>query len=232
MSSGRGEFAIMYRILIIEDDEAIRNELAGLLERYEYSVTAPDEFVDIVRVAEGSGADLILLDLGLPHYDGYHICREIRKNSQVPVIVVTSRDTETDELMSLHIGADDFIAKPYNPQILLSRIEKMLNRAYGGGRGEAVLTVSGVSLNLESGKLCFEERTQELTKNEIRILGLLMKNQGKIISRDEIIAELWQSDDFVDDNTLTVNINRLRKKLDEVGAYEFIRTKRGQGYIV
>ena len=222
----------MNEILIIEDDAIIRAELKTLLEKYGYLVSAPDDFSDIVNEALNAASGLILLDLGLPYYDGHHICREIRKASSVPIIVVTSRNTETDELMSLHLGADDFITKPYNTQILLTRIENVLRRAYGGNQTETVLTAEGLSLNLENSTLSFNGQTLELTKNEVRILRLLMRNQGKIISRDQIMAELWQSDEFVDDNTLTVNINRLRKKLSEIGAAELIQTKRGQGYIV
>ena len=222
----------MNTILIIEDDVIIRAELKNLLERYDYSVTAPDDFSGIVNTAIAVKPKLILLDLVLPHQDGHHICREIRKKSDVPIIVVTSRNTEMDELMSMHLGADDFITKPYNTQILLARIENVLRRAYGSSQVETFLTVKGLSLDMESGAVSFGNQTQALTKNEVRILRLLMKNQGKIISRDQIMTELWQSDEFVDDNTLTVNINRLRKKLCEIGVSDLIQTKRGQGYII
>ena len=219
-------------ILIIEDDAVIRAELKNMLEQYGYPVTAPDDFSDIVNAALDAGPGLILLDLGLPYYDGHHICREIRKQSSVPIIVVTSRDTETDELLSMHLGADDFITKPYHTQILLARIETVLRRANGSRQTETALTVEGVSLNLENSTVSFGGQTRELTRNEARILRLLMKNQGKILSRDRIMTELWQSDEFVDDNTLTVNINRLRKKLEDIGVAELIRTKRGQGYLL
>ena len=222
----------MKKILIIEDDATIRAELKTLLEKYDYSVTAPNDFTDIVTIALTATPNLILLDLGLPYHDGHHICREIRKQSSVPIIVVTSRDTETDELMSLHLGADDFITKPYNTQILLTRIGNVLRRTYGGDQRNTVLEAGGASLNLENSTLSCDGQSQELTKNEVRILGLLMKNQGKIISRDQIMTELWQSDEFVDDNTLTVNVNRLRKKLSELGLNELIQTKRGQGYMI
>jgi DNA-binding response OmpR family regulator len=220
------------RILIIEDDATIRAELKTMLEKYGYSVAAPDDFTDIANTALTAAPNLILLDLGLPYHDGHRICREIRKSSLVPIIVVTSRNTETDELMSLHLGADDFVAKPYNTQILLTRIENVMRRAYCGNQAETVITVEGVSLNPESSTLSFDGQTEELTKNETRILTLLMKNRGKIISRDRIMTELWQSDEFVDDNTLTVNVNRLRKKLAEIGMAELIQTKRGQGYMI
>ena len=222
----------MRTILIVEDDPTIRAELKTLLEKYDYAVAAPDDFGDIAATALTLAPSLILLDLGLPHEDGFHICREIRKRSSVPIIVVTSRDTEIDELMSIHLGADDFITKPYHSQILLARIENLLRRAYGGEQPETPLTAKGVSLNPYDSTVSFSGQTRELTKNEVRIMRLLMKNQGKIISRDQIMTELWQSDEFVDDNTLTVNINRLRKKLSEIGMEDFIQTRRGQGYIV
>jgi len=219
-------------ILIIEDDATIRSELKNLLEKFNYSVIAPDDFSDIVTTANSAKPELILLDLGLPYHDGHHICREIRKHSSVPIIVVTSRNTETDELMSMHLGADDFITKPYNTQILLARIENVLRRTYESTQTEPLLTCKEVSLNLCDSTVHFNGQIQELTKNEVRILRLLIKNKGHIISRDQIMAELWQSDEFVDDNTLTVNINRLRKKLCDIGIEDFIQTKRGQGYIV
>jgi DNA-binding response OmpR family regulator len=219
------------KILIIEDDAVIRAELANLLGKYGYEAVAPDVFSDIVKTALAAAPRLILLDLELPMADGHHICREIRKSSDVPIIVVTSRNTETDELISMNLGADGFVSKPYNTQILLARIDNLLKRAYGAGP-DSIIQADGLSLNLENGNVKYRDNTEELTKNEIRILYLLMKNKGKIIPRDKIMTELWQSDEFVDDNTLTVNINRLRKKLDDTGAVDFIKTKRGQGYII
>ena len=228
----RGGPCTVNKILIIEDDATIRTELKTMLEKYNYLVIAPYDLTGIVNTAMTAAPNLILLDLGLPYHDGHHICREIRKQSSAPIIVVTSRDTEIDELMSLHLGADDFITKPYNTQILLTRIENVLRRTYGGNQSNTVLEAGGASLNLENSTVSFDGQSQELTKNEARILGLLMKNQGKIISRDQIMAELWQSDEFVDDNTLTVNVNRLRKKLSELGLNELIQTKRRQGYMI
>ncbi|MDR2044583.1 MAG: response regulator transcription factor [Clostridium sp.] len=221
----------MKKILMMEDDETIRAQQKSLLEKYGYEVLAPDSFSDIVETALAAAPHLILLDLGLPLRDGHYICREIRKRSSVPIVVVTSRNTEIDELRAMNLGADDFIAKPYNTQILLARIESVLRRAYGD-RPENVLQIGDVTLRLHDGTVSANGGTRELTKNELRILRLLMKNQGSILSRDQIMEELWQTDEFVDDNTLTVNINRLRKKLEEVGLTEFIKTRRGQGYLI
>ncbi|GHU66412.1 DNA-binding response regulator [Clostridia bacterium] len=222
----------MQTILIVEDDETIRRELAVLIERYGFAAKAADKFDDIVNWILSEKAHLVLLDINLPYFDGHHICREIRKNSNVPIIVVTSQSGETDELMSMNLGADDFVAKPYNTRILLARIQNVLRRAYGDPEESAEVTVRGLSLNLNNSSVSHGDGTRELTKNEVRILRLLMAHAGTIVSREKIMTELWQSDEFVDDNTLTVNINRLRKKLAEIGAAGFIGTKKGQGYMI
>jgi DNA-binding response OmpR family regulator len=219
------------KILIIEDDFTIRTQLAQLLEAYGYESLSLERFENAVADALAAGPDLILLDLGLVGSDGYRICRELREHSAVPIIVVTSRDTETDELMSMRVGADDFITKPYRTPILLARIETLLRRAYGSG-GELVTQIGGVALNLGNSTLTYAGQSVELTKNELRILHELMKQRGVIISRDKLMEALWQSDEFVDDNTLTVNINRLRRKLEEIGLADYIITKRGQGYMI
>ncbi|HBU12440.1 MAG TPA: DNA-binding response regulator [Clostridiales bacterium] len=221
----------MYHIYLIEDDENIRFELSGLLCRYGYTCTAETEFETIAQNAAASGCDLILLDINLPRYDGFYVCREIRKASAVPIIMVTSRDNDADELMSINLGADDYITKPYNPQILLARIESLLKRANSGNTGLS-FTHNGLSLDMAAGTASFCGSTEELTKNEIRILHMLMQNAGVIVSRNDLIDALWQTDEFIDDNTLTVNINRLRAKLAGLGAEGYIKTRRGQGYSV
>jgi DNA-binding response OmpR family regulator len=221
----------MQKILIVEDDQIIRRELTVFLEKYGFLVKATDDFNEVANWVLSENAHLVLLDINLPFYDGHHICREIRKNSSIPIIVVTSQSGEVDELMSMNLGADDFIVKPYNTRILLARIQNVLRRAHGSNEN-SIINVRGVRLNLNSSVVSFHSNTRELTKNEVRVLRLLMTREGEIISRDKIMTELWQSDEFVDDNTLTVNINRLRKKLDEIGAADFISTKRGQGYMV
>ncbi|MDR1496518.1 MAG: response regulator transcription factor [Clostridiales Family XIII bacterium] len=218
-----------YRVLIIEDDETIRYELKALLERYDYSVVTTDDFHDVAAFALSKNPHLILLDINLPRYDGFHVCRKLRKSSNIPIIVVTSRDSEADELMSMNLGADHFVTKPYNTEILLAKISALLCRAYDTG---ATQTVRFGELVLDVGKseTTYCEKSVELTKNEARILSLLIEHQGNIVSREDIMDALWQTDSFVDDNTLTVNINRLRKKLGEIGAEDMLKTKRGQGY--
>ncbi|MDO4288072.1 MAG: response regulator transcription factor [Eubacterium sp.] len=218
-------------IMIIEDDPGIRQELAAFLKRYGYKVTAPEDFEHLVPAVLSSDADLLLLDLNLPVYDGYYICREIRKQSELPIIIVTSRDSEMDELMSMNLGADDFVTKPYNTQILLARITSVLKRTHPKTQGSQ-LSHKGLTLDLSRGSVYFGGEEAELTKNEIGLLNILISRKDQIVSREDLMNALWQSDAFVDDNTLTVNINRLRKKLDALGAADYLITKRGQGYMV
>lgn len=219
------------KLFIIEDDIVLRTELISLLESYNYSCETSDNFKNIISEATDSDADLILLDINLPYYDGYHVCREIRKRSDVPIMVVTSRNNDMDELMSMNLGADDFITKPYNIQILLARIGAILKRTNQKNYSSEV-EYKGLTLSMAKSTVYYENKEAELTKNELRILSVLMQNANNIISRDDLMDELWQSDEFVDDNTLTVNVNRLRKKLEEIGAADFIKTKRGQGYMI
>lgn len=219
------------KLFIIEDDIVLRTELISLLESYNYSCETSDDFKNIISEAVDSNADLILLDINLPYYDGYHVCREIRKISDVPIMVVTSRNNDMDELMSMNLGADDFITKPYNIQILLVRIAAILKRTNQKNYSSEI-EYKGLTLSMAKSTVYYESKEVELTKNELRILSVLMQNANSIISRDDLMDELWQSDEFVDDNTLTVNVNRLRKKLEEIGAADFIKTKRGQGYMI
>ncbi len=221
----------MAKIFIIEDDVKIREELSTLLSKYNYECDVSDDFQNIIQVALNANPDLILLDVNLPYFDGYHICRSIRNVSAVPIIIVTSRDSEIDELMSMNLGADDFVTKPYNTQILLARISSVIRRTNKSDNNN-LISHNDVTLDISKSIVSYNGQQVELTKNDMRILQLLMKNKGKIISRDEIMNELWQSDEFVDDNTLTVNINRLRKKLEDVGVSNYLLTKRGQGYMV
>lgn len=221
----------MKKLQIIEDDKKIREELSTFLSRNGYSCVTPSDFNGILEEILAACADLILLDINLPVYDGYYLCREIRKYSDVPIIVVTSRDTEMDELMAMNLGADDFITKPYHTQILLAHIASVLKRT----SREVVMDhidCGDFAINLSTSSVEYEGQSLELTKNELKILTLLYENRGCIVSRDELMTQLWNSDMFVDDNTLTVNINRLRSKLYEAGLDQVIETKRGQGYRV
>lgn len=222
----------MTKIMIIEDDITIREELKIFLNRYGYEISAPNEFQNIIDLIKGEAPNLILLDINLPIFDGYYICREIRKFSDVPIIIVTSRDSDVDELMSMNLGADDFVTKPYNTQILLARIESILKRAYKSSVVQDVLEYKEMKLNLSNGTVTYDSQTIEITKNELKILSYLIKNKGKIVSREKLMNYLWDCEMFIDDNTLSVNVTRIRKKLEEIGLKNVIETRRGLGYII
>ena len=219
------------KIYIVEDEEAIRMELITLLEKYGYSCESCSAFKNITGQILAAEPELILLDINLPFQDGFTVCREVRKSSDVPIIVLTSRNTDFDELMSLNIGADDFIAKPYNAQVLIARIQKVIKRTYEV-QNNSILIHKGLTINLLKATMCCGESEVELTKNELGILRLLVMNKGNVIPREEIINELWQSEEFIDENTLNVNMVRLRKKLTEIGLPRYLETKRGLGYRV
>lgn len=219
------------KIYIIEDEVSIRAELTTLLEKYGYSCESTTNFENIAECVIKSESDLVLLDINLPFQDGFTVCRDIRKQSDIPIIVLTSRNTDFDELLSLNIGADDFISKPYNAQVLIARIQKILKRTYEV-QANSVLFHKGLTINLLKATMSSNELEIELTKNELGILRLLVLNKGNVIPRDAIIDELWQSEEFIDENTLNVNIVRLRKKLSEIGLSDYLETKRGLGYRV
>ncbi|MBD1371691.1 response regulator transcription factor [Hazenella sp. IB182357] len=222
---------LKYKILIIEDEKRIREELNEYLENVGYETATVIDFSRILTIVKEVSPDLILLDLNLPYIDGYTIHREIKKLSDIPIIMVTSRDTEMDELMSMSLGADDFITKPYNLQILMARIEAVLKRVYSSER-DNFLSYHGMKLNVASGTIEYQSKEQILTKNELKILYFLIKHKGSIVSREQMMEYLWSADLFVDDNTLSVNITRLRKKLEQLGISNLIETRRGMGYIL
>jgi len=222
----------MQKILIIEDDEKLRNELETFLNKNGFIATSLKKFDNAVEDIQKIQADLLLLDINLPYTDGEFICKEVRKTSNVPIIMVTSRDNEMDELLSLNYGADQYVTKPYNIQILLAKIVGLLKRNQNAGNnpdkidcGEFVLNTAGRIIEKEDNKV-------ELTKNEYKILEYLVLHRQQVISRDEIMDYLWESEEFVDDNTLNVNIKRLRTKLEELGLIDQIETRRGQGYLL
>lgn len=222
----------MYNIMVIEDNEKIRNELCDFLNKNGYQAIGPDDFANMLSIIEQKHPDLVLLDLNLPVYDGHYICREVRKhNEKLPIIIVTSRDSDMDELISMNLGADDFVTKPYNLQILLARIARILHRTYESGASN-ILTIRDIALDISKSTLCYHEQSCDLTKNELRIMHCLFLNKNKIVSRSELMQHMWDCELFVDDNTLTVNINRLRKKLEYLKLDDLIQTKRGLGYII
>ena len=217
-------------IYICEDDLNMAQDLCGILIKYGYSAVFAQDFSNVAQDIISRAPELVLLDINLPQFDGFHICREVRRVSDVPIIMLTSRESEIDELMSMNLGADDYVTKPFNMQILLAHISSVLRRA--NRVIENTLTHRGVTLDPTAGMLRYGEQSMELTKNEQRILLRLMQSKGAIVTRAQLMDALWQDDEFIDDNTLTVNINRLRRKLESVGVHDFLITRRGQGYMV
>ena len=222
----------MFTIMVVDDNEQLQNEIGNLLIANRYSILKPTDFNKISQTVKDSSPDLILLDINLPNNDGFKICTEIRSFSNIPIIFITSRNTNIDELMSITLGGDDFITKPYNTQILLARINALLKRAYPNNSNMDVIEYNGLTLNILSSTIEYNQKNIELTKNELKILYYLLINKGKIVSRVDIMEYLWDSSMFVNDNTLTVNITRIRNKIEEIGLKDFIKTKRGQGYII
>lgn len=222
----------MQRILIIEDDEKLRCELEIFLKNNGYQAEVISRFENTVQDILNIKPDLILLDINLPGADGQYVCKEVRKQSQVPIIIITSRDNELDELISINYGADHYITKPFNIQILLAKISSLLRRTNIYGEINEKIDAKDFILNISKGIIEKGENTVELTKNEYKILKYLVDNREKIVSREDIMRCLWDDESFIDDNTLTVNITRLRNKLGELGLKELLETKRGQGYIL
>lgn len=222
----------MFTIMIIDDNEQLQNEIGNLLSINGYSVLKPKAFDKIPQIVKENSPELILLDINLPNDDGFKICTEIRSFSKVPIIFITSRNTNIDELMAITLGGDDFITKPYNTQILLARINALIKRAYPNDSNLDVIECNGLKLNILTSRIEHNGSSKELTKNELKILYYLLINKEKIVSRAEIMEYLWDSSMFVNDNTLTVNITRIRNKIEEIGLKDFIKTKRGQGYII
>lgn len=216
-------------ILIVEDEIKLREELKIFLENNGYQVKTIDNFDNTLNEIKNINCDLILMDINLPNINGEYLTKEIRKESNVPIIMVTSKNTEIDELISINYGADDFITKPYNPQILLARIERILRRL---NNNDNKIVYNDLILDVSKSLIIKNEKIIDLSKNEFKIFYYLLTNSGKIISRDELINYLWDNNEFIDDNTLTVNINRLRNKLSDIGYNDLIITRRGQGYII
>ena len=222
----------MPKILIVEDDKKIRKELETYLNKNGYIAKGLEKFDNTIQDILNENADLILLDINLPYTDGEFVCKEVRKTSDVPIIMVTSRDNEIDELMSLNCGADQYVTKPYNIQILLAKINGLLKRNKKTDKEIQKIDCNDFSLNIAERVIEKNNQKIELTKNEYNILYFLSTNKGKVVSRDEIMDYLWESEEFIDDNTLSVNIKRLRAKLEELGLVDIIETRRGQGYIL
>ena len=222
----------MQKILIVEDDKKLRKELETFLTKHGFIAKGLEKFDNTIQDILNENTDLILLDINLPYTDGEFVCKEVRKTSDVPIIMVTSRDNEIDELMSLNYGADQYVTKPYNIQILLAKINGLLKRNKKSDKEMQEIDCDGFKLNIAERVIKKDDRKIELTKNEYTILYYLCINRGRIVSRDEIMDYLWESEEFIDDNTLSVNVKRLRGKLEELGLVDRIETRRGQGYIL
>ena len=223
---------MMQKILIVEDDKKIRKELESFLNKNGFTAKGLEKFDNIIQDILNEKADLVLLDINLPYTDGEFVCKEVRKVSNVPIIMVTSRDSELDELISLNYGADQYVTKPYNIQILLAKITGLLKRNQNSGRNPEKIDCNGFTLNIAERVIEKDNKKIELTKNEYNILYYLSTHKEKVVSRDEIMDYLWESEEFIDDNTLNVNIKRLRTKLEELGFIDKIETRRGQGYLL
>ncbi len=222
----------MYKILLVEDDEIISKSIKQHLENWNFEVVTAKDFRNITKEFTACNAHMVLLDLMLPFYDGYYWCKEIRKISNVPIVFLSSASDNMNIVMAVNMGGDDFIAKPFNVNVLLAKIQAVLRRAYDMKGGISILEHKGVTLNLNDFNLSYRNKILELTKNEFRILETLLINKGKIVSRDALMVKLWQDDSYVEENTLTVNVTRLRKKLEDFGIDGFIKTKVGCGYII
>ena len=220
----------MYRILIIEDDDIIAKNIATHFKRWNYETMQIIDFKNIMEEFLKFDPQLVLLDIGLPFYNGFYWCQEIRKISKVPILFLSSMNDNMNIVMAMNMGGDEFIEKPFDLNVLTAKVQALLRRFYSFQGNGNVLEYEGMILNLNDASFSYKEKNVSLTKNEFRILQMLMENAGKIIARDDIIARLWESDEFIDDNTLTVNVARLRKKIENAGMDNWIRTKKGIGY--
>lgn len=225
----------MYRILLVEDDLKLSNLTREKLENYQYIVEIVKDFSDIKSQFVDFNPDLVLMDINLPKYDGFFWCREIRRISNVPIVFLSARDSDMDQVLAIENGGDDYITKPFSFDLLLAKVKGVLRRTYGeysDSRDLDIKEVDGLFLHRVQNIVEKDGLKLELTKKEFAILNILVKNLGSIVTRDELLMEIWDDKDFVDDNTLSVNINRLRKRLEELAIYNSIVTKRGQGYLM
>lgn len=222
----------MYKILVVEDDRIIAQALASHLRRWDYETKCVEDFKNIMDEFRQFEPHLVLLDIMLPFFNGFHWCQEIRKISEAPIIFLSSANDNMNIVMAMNMGGDEFIEKPFDLNVVTAKVQAILRRSYSYQGTVNVMEYHGAVLNLNDATLTYEEQKTELTKNEFRILQMLLENVGRIVSRDSIITRLWESDEFIDDNTLTVNIARLRKKLEQIGLEKMIRTKKGIGYMV
>ncbi len=222
----------MYKILIVEDDPGIANSIQNQVIQWEFDARLITNFRNVLGEFAAFDPHLILMDIALPFFNGYHWCSEIRRVSKVPIIFLSSASDNMNIVMAMNMGADDFIAKPFDFNVLIAKIHALLRRSYDFAASAPVLEHRGAMLSTGNNSLCYRDEKIELTKNEYRILLTLMESKGKVVSRERLMERLWETDNFVDENTLTVNVGRLRKKLEAAGLSGFIETKFGVGYII
>ena len=220
----------MQKIMIVEDDEVISSTLKRQLEKWNFEVYVVEDFEHVMEVFLDYQPTLVLLDISLPFYNGYHWCQEMRKVSEIPIIFISSTNENMNIVMAMNMGADDFINKPFDLNVITAKIQAMIRRTYSFSKQFHILTYKELILNLLEATVSYHDQVIELTKNELKIMQMLFEKAETYVSRDELMIELWQSDQFVDDNTLSVNMNRLRKKLDDFGLDSLIQTKKGIGY--
>lgn len=221
-----------YRILIVEDDECISKSIKDHLCKWDFEALCIKDFKNVSTQAAKVNPHLILMDVMLPYFNGFYNCSEIRKFSKVPIIFISSASDNMNIVMAINMGGDDFISKPFDLSVLTAKIQALLRRTYSFRDQTNTIEYNDVILNLSDASVLYKNSKIELTKNDFRIMHILLENAGHIVSRDELMKQLWESDEFIDDNTLTVNITRLRKKLEEFGLIDFIKTKKGIGYII
>ena len=222
----------MTDILLIEDNKELEKEISLSLERWGFSTKTIEDFSNIVQEVIEKEPKLIILDINLPFFDGYYFCEKIREVSKVPIIFLSSRDSNMDIIMGINKGGDDYIIKPFSMEVLVSKINALLRRAYDYISSDSLLYFKEAVVDCEKCELHYNKESVELTKNEMKILSLLIKNKEKIVSREKLMMSLWNDDEFVSDNTLTVNITRLRSKIKEIGLGDVIKTKKGIGYTI
>lgn len=222
----------MYKIMIVEDDEIIATSIADYLEKWGFKSKIVEDFSKVIDDFVSFAPDLVLMDINLPYYNGYHYCEEIRKISKTPIVFISSASDDMNIVMAVSMGADDFIAKPFKLVVLKAKIDAILRRVYSFNTETSLVNYKGLIFDSSKDKINYQGKEEILTKNEAKILALLLEHRENIVSRDELMKELWDNDSFVDENTLSVNVNRLRRKLEEVGLEDFIKTKKGRGYTV
>ena len=222
----------MFRLMIVEDDMGIAEAISNQARMWDLETFCVEDFRNVMAEFAKVSPHLVLLDISLPFFNGYHWCSEIRKVSKVPIIFISSAADNMNIVMVMNMGADDFIAKPFDQSVLMAKVQAMLRRTYDFAASVPIMEHRGALLNTGDNSLTYNDAKIDLSKNEYRILFTLMENRGKVVSREKLMEELWETDSFVDENTLTVNVGRLRKKLDNAGLTEFIKTKFGVGYII